>query len=229
MENCTNVTVRELYSLEQYLAKELFKDKTYPWEVLPLIADFILSLAPHLDPNEYELCTGADGKQNIWIAKTAKVASDAHLYGPLIIDHETEVRHGAFIRGKVIIGKKCVIGNSTEIKNSVIMDNVQLPHYNYVGDSVVGNYAHLGAGAIISNLKSTKTQVIIGGEFETDLRKAGAFIGDHVEIGCNSVLNPGTVIGKSSIVYPVSCVRGIIPANVIVSTKLTITQKEKKK
>ena len=229
MENCTNITVRDLFDTEQYLARELLENQTYPWEVLPKIEEFILKLGPTLNKEEFDLISGADGKTNVWIAKDAKVAADAHLYGPLIVDHGTEIRHGAFIRGKVIIGKNCVIGNSTEIKNAVVMDNAQLPHYNYVGDSVVGNYAHLGAGAIISNLKSTKTQVVIDGTIETGLRKVGAFLGDHVEVGCNSVLNPGTVIGKGSIVYPVSCVRGIIPANVIVSTKLTIIEKEKRK
>ena len=229
MENCTNITVRDLFDTEQYLARELLENQTYPWEVLPKIEEFILKLGPTLNKEAFDLISGADGKTNVWIAKDAKVAADAHLYGPLIVDHGTEIRHGAFIRGKVIIGKNCVIGNSTEIKNAVVMDNAQLPHYNYVGDSVVGNYAHLGAGAIISNLKSTKTQVVIDGTIETGLRKVGAFLGDHVEVGCNSVLNPGTVIGKGSIVYPVSCIRGIIPADHIVGTKLTITQKEKRK
>lgn len=229
MENCTNITVRDLFDTEQYLARELLENQTYPWEVLPKIEEFILKLGPTLNKEAFDLISGADGKTNVWIAKDAKVAADAHLYGPLIVDHGTEIRHGAFIRGKVIIGKNCVIGNSTEIKNAVVMDNAQLPHYNYVGDSVVGNYAHLGAGAIISNLKSTKTQVVIDGTIETGLRKVGAFLGDHVEVGCNSVLNPGTVIGKGSIVYPVSCIRGIIPADHIVSTKLTIIEKEKRK
>ena len=187
-----------------------------------------MKLGPTLPTQEFVLHTDTDGKQNVWIAKDVKIANDAHLYGPLILDHGTEIRHGAFIRGKVIIGKDCIIGNSTEIKNSIILDNVQLPHYNYVGDSVIGNYAHLGAGAIISNLKSAKTQVIIGGEIDTGLRKVGAFLGDHVEIGCNSVLNPGTIVGQNSIIYPVSCIRGIIESDCIVSTKLTITKKEKK-
>ena len=229
MEKRTNITVRDLFSTEQYLAHELLEDKTYPWEVLPHIGEFIMKLGPTLDKNEYLLHTGADGKENVWIAKSTKVASDAHIYGPTIVDHNTEIRHGAFIRGKVIIGKNCVIGNSTEIKNAVVMDNAQLPHYNYVGDSVVGNYAHLGAGAIISNLKSTKTEVVIDGTIPTGLRKVGAFLGDHVEVGCNSVLNPGTIIGKDSIVYPVSCIRGIVPENHIVSTKLTMIEKEKRK
>ncbi len=229
MENCTNITVRDLFDTKQYLARELLENQTYPWEVLPKIEEFILKLGPTLNTEEFDLISGADGKTNVWIAKDAKVAADAHIYGPTIVDHGTEIRHGAFIRGKVIIGKNCVIGNSTEIKNAVVMDNAQLPHYNYVGDSVVGNYAHLGAGAIISNLKSTKTQVIIDGKIETGLRKVGAFLGDHVEVGCNSVLNPGTIIGKGSIVYPVSCIRGIIPADHIVSTKLTMIEKEKRK
>ncbi len=228
MEDYTNITVHNLYNFERHLAKGLFEEKTYPWELLPEIANFIMKLGPTLDKQTFTLHTGSDGKENVWIAKDVKIANDAHLYGPLIIDHGTEIRHGAFIRGKVIIGKNCVIGNSTEIKNSVILDNVQLPHYNYVGDSVIGNYAHLGAGAIISNLKSTKTQVVIGGQIETGLRKVGAFLGDYVEVGCNSVLNPGTIVGKNSIIYPVSCIRGIIESDCIVSTKLTITKKEKK-
>ena len=229
MENYTNITVRDLFDTNQYLARELLESKTYPWEILPMIEEFIMKLGPTLDKNEYSLHTGADGKGNVWIARSAKVATDAHIYGPTIVDHGTEIRHGAFIRGKVIIGKNCVIGNSTEIKNAVVMDNAQLPHYNYIGDSIVGNYAHLGAGAIISNLKSTKTQVVIDGTIETGLRKVGAFLGDHVEVGCYSVLNPGTIIGKGSIVYPVSCIRGIIPADHIVSTKLTMIEKEKRK
>lgn len=228
MKDRTNITVHDLFEFEQYLAKRVFEGKTYPWEVLPEIGDFIMKLGPTLDKQVFTLHTGTDGKENVWIAKGVKIANDAHLYGPLIVDHGTEIRHGAFIRGKVIIGKNCVIGNSTEIKNSVILDNVQLPHYNYVGDSVIGNYAHLGAGAIISNLKSTKTQVVIDGQIETGLRKVGGFLGDCVEVGCNSVLNPGTIIGKNSIIYPLSCVRGIIDVDCIVSTKLTITKKEKK-
>ncbi len=228
MENYNNITVHDLYEFGQYFCKDLLDGKTYPWEVLNEIGDYIMRVGPTLAKQEFALHTGADGKKNVWIAKSVKIANDAHLYGPLIVDHGTEIRHGAFIRGKVIIGKNCVIGNSTEIKNSVILDNVQLPHYNYVGDSVIGNHAHLGAGAIISNLKSTKTQVIIGGQIETGLRKVGAFLGDYVEVGCNSVLNPGTIIGKNSIIYPVSCVRGIIEADCIVSTKITITKKEKK-
>lgn len=228
MENFKNITTRNLYESELYLARDLLESKTYPWEILPHIEAFIMQLGPTLPKQDFLLHIGADGKENVWIAKNVKIAKDAHLYGPLIIDQGTEIRHGAFIRGRVIIGKNCVIGNSTEIKNSVILDNVQLPHYNYVGDSVIGNHAHLGAGAIISNLKSTKTQVVIGGEIETGLRKVGAFLGDHVEVGCNSVLNPGTIIGKNSIIYPVSCVRGIIESDCIVSTKLTITKKEKK-
>ena len=224
-----NIAIKDLFNLDSYIASDLLKAKTYPWEVLPEIGSYILRVGPTLNQEEYTLHKGCDGKQNIWIAKTAKIAKDAHLYGPLIIDHDSEIRHGAFIRGKVIIGKSCVIGNSTEIKNSVILDNVQLPHYNYVGDSVVGNYAHLGAGAIISNLKSTKTHVCIGQKVSTGLRKVGAFVGDYVEVGCNSVLNPGTIIGKNSIIYPVSCIRGIIPSDSIVKTELNITTRRKQK
>ncbi len=227
MEKIIGLTIRDLYDYDGYLAKALLDSKTYPWEILPDIETFILSLAKNLDPDEYILCAGADGKENLWIHRTVRIVEDCNLYGPLIVDANTEIRHGAFIRGKVIIGKDCVIGNSSEIKNSVILNNVQLPHYNYVGDSVVGNFAHLGAGAIISNLKSTKTNVVIGGEIETGLRKVGAFLGDHVEVGCNSVLNPGTIIGKNSIVYPLTSIRGIIDADTIVKTEVTITKRRK--
>ena len=229
MATLENITIKDLYDFDGTLAKELLNQKKYPWEVLPRIGEFIFELGSTLNQKEYTLCRGVDGKKNIWISNSAQIAEDANLYGPLIIGPETEVRHNAFIRGKVIIGKNCVIGNSTEIKNSVLLNNVQVPHYNYVGDSILGNYAHLGAGAIISNLKSTKTEVYIGREISTGLRKVGAFLGDHVEVGCNSVLNPGTVIGKNSIIYPVSCIMGIIPSDSIVKTELNITKRSKNK
>lgn len=229
MTTLENITIKDLYDFDSTLAKELLNTKTYPWEVLPRIGEFIFYLGPTLNKKEYTHCRGADGKKNIWISKTAKIAKDANLYGPLIVGPRTEIRHNAFIRGNVIIGENCVVGNSTEIKNSILLNNVQVPHYNYVGDSILGNYAHLGAGAIISNLKSTKSEVYIGREISTGLRKVGAFLGDHVEVGCNSVLNPGTVIGKNTIIYPVSCIMGVIPSDSIISTKLTIVEKEKNK
>ena len=220
------ITNGNLFNYEDYIGKDLFKENKPPWEILPKIGEFITSLGMNIDNSKFYWCPGDNGKP-IWIASDAKVDKSAKLNGPLIIDSGTEVRPGAFIRGNVIIGKNCVIGNSTEIKNSVIMDNVQLPHYNYVGDSIIGNYSHLGAGAIISNLKSMKTEVVIDGQFPTGLRKVGAFIADHVEVGCNSVLNPGTVIFKESVVYPLTCVRGIIPENSIVKTEIKIVKRSK--
>lgn len=229
MSTLKTVTIKELYDLNGSLAEELLSSKTYPWEVLPHIGDFILSLGHTLLPEEYDLLVANDGKENIWVAKSAIVATDANIYGPAIIGPEVEIRHNAFIRGNVIIDANCVIGNSSEIKNSILLNNVQVPHYNYVGDSILGNYAHLGAGAIISNLKSTKTEVYIGRKLSTGLRKVGAFLGDHVEVGCSSVLNPGTVIGRNTIIYPVSCIMGIIPPNCIVKTELNITTRGKNK
>lgn len=221
------ITNGNLFNYEDYIGKDLFKGNEPPWEILPKIGEFVRNLGMNIGTSKFSCRLGDDGKCNVWIAKDAKIHKSAILNGPLIIDSGTEVRPGAFIRGNVIIGKNCVIGNSTEIKNSVIMDNVQLPHYNYVGDSIIGNYSHLGAGAIISNLKSMKTEVVIDGQFPTGLRKVGAFIADHVEVGCNSVLNPGTVIFKESVVYPLTCVRGIIPENSIVKTEIKIVKRSK--
>ena len=229
MSSFETVTIKELYDLNGSLAEELLNAKTYPWEVLPHISDFILSLGHTLQLEEYKLLVGNDGKENVWVAKSAIVSTDANFYGPSIIGPGVEIRHNAFIRGNVIIDKNCVIGNSTEIKNSILLNNVQVPHYNYVGDSILGNYAHLGAGAIISNIKSTKTEVYIGRKLATGLRKVGAFLGAHVEVGCNSVINPGTVIGRNTIIYPVSCIMGIIPPNCIVKTELNITKRSKNK
>lgn len=222
-----DVKSKNLFNYDEYVAKDLLESKVYPWEILPDIKKFIETFSETAEALGYRLMQGADGKYNVWIGKNTKIAENAAIYGPAIIGDETEIRHCAYIRGNVIIGKKCVIGNSTEIKNSVIMDNAQLPHYNYAGDSVIGNFAHLGAGAIISNLKSTKTEVYIGREIPTHLRKAGAFIGDNVEVGCNSVLNPGTVIGKNSIVYPVSCIRGVIEPDKIVRSEIKICKRRK--
>ena len=210
------ITNKSLFDFSDYFAKDLFEGTTYPWEVIPKIKDFIVPFAKTLDFKDYFVVVSADKKYDVWVSKDAKIADDAHLHGPLIVGPGTEIRHGAFIRGNVIIGKNCVIGNSTEIKNSVILDNVQLPHYNYVGDSIVGNYSHLGAGAIISNLKNTKNEVYINKTIPTGLRKVGAFIGDNVDVGCNAVLNPGTVIGKGSIIYSGITLRGIVEPETIV-------------
>ena len=218
--------IEELYNLNETIAKELLLKEQYPWEVLPKISDFILEIGPKLDENIYE----KKGK-NIWIAKSAKIAPSSSITGPVIIDENAEIRHCAFIRGKAIIGKNAVVGNSTELKNCILFNNVQVPHYNYVGDSILGFKAHMGAGSITSNVKSDKTNVQIKGKdiIETYLRKVGAFLGDGVEVGCNSVLNPGTVIGRNSNIYPLSCVRGVIPENSIYKNKDEIVIKEVKK
>lgn len=224
-----SITTKALFDFDGTLAKDLLERFLYPWQVLPWIGEYIFALGNSLPKKEYKLIRGADGKKNIWISKSSKIVKDANLYGPLIIGHNTEVRHNAFIRGNVLICENCVIGNSTEIKNAILLNHVQVPHYNYVGDSILGNYSHLGAGVILSNLKSSKDKVFIGRELETGLRKVGSFLGDYTEIGCNSVLNPGTITGKNSTIYPVSCVVGIIPANSIVKTELTITTRGKHK
>jgi NDP-sugar pyrophosphorylase family protein len=209
----TDITIADLYDLNETIAAELFDNVTYPWEVLTLIHDFILKLGETLSDEKYEK-RGDD----IWVARTAKVAPTASLNGPLIIDEDAEIRHCAFIRGNAIVGKGAVVGNSTELKNVVLFNKVQVPHYNYVGDSVLGFKAHMGAGSITSNVKSDKTLVTVKGDgisIETGLKKMGAMLGDRVEVGCNSVLNPGTVIGRDSNIYPTSCVRGVIPARSI--------------
>lgn len=210
-----NAKISNLYDLEQTLAAEIFEGKTYPWEVLPLIKDFVIKLGNSLDPEKYD-----KKEDDIWIAKSAKIYPNANIYGPCIIGEETEVRPGAFIRGNAIVGNKCVVGNSTELKNVILFNNVQVPHYNYVGDSILGYKSHMGAGSITSNVKSDKTLVVVkdkseNKEIETGLKKFGAMLGDHVEVGCNSVLNPGTVLGRNTNIYPTSCVRGVIPANSI--------------
>ncbi|MCM1105859.1 MAG: UDP-N-acetylglucosamine pyrophosphorylase [Blautia sp.] len=205
-----------MFDLTKTIAGEYLAEFTYPWEALAGISDFIRRLGPTLDAGRYER-RGED----IWVAKSAKVAESACLNGPLIIDEEAEIRHCAFIRGSAVIGKCSVVGNSTEVKNDIIFDSVQAPHYNYVGDSILGYRSHMGAGSITSNVKSDKTLVIVkdkygtGEEIETGLKKFGAMLGDFVEVGCNSVLNPGTVIGTHTNVYPLSSVRGIIPADSI--------------
>lgn len=208
-----NITISNLYDLNETIAAKLFDGVMYPWEVLSKIHDFILELGSALPEEIYE-----KRGEDIWVAKNAKVAPTACLNGPLIIDEEAEVRHCAFVRGNAIVGKGAVVGNSTELKNVVLFNKVQVPHYNYVGDSVLGYKSHMGAGSITSNVKSDKTLVVVKDadtQYETGLKKMGAMLGDHVEVGCNSVLNPGTVIGRCSNVYPTSCVRGVIPANSI--------------
>ena len=218
------VEISELFDLDRTIAAELFAGKTYPWEVLPEIKDFILKLGETLNESEYD--HPSDG---VWIAKDATVFPSAYIGSPCIIDRGEEIRQCAFIRGSAIVGKNAVVGNSTELKNVVLFDNVQVPHYNYVGDSVLGYKAHMGAGAITSNVKSDKTLVVIkepGNAHETGLKKVGAMLGDNVEVGCNSVLNPGTVIGRCSNVYPTSCVRGVIPANSIYKDKDNIVSKK---
>ena len=209
-----DLTIAALYTLSETIAADLFDGKTYPWEVLPEIKDFILKLGNTLSADLYE-----KKGENIWIAKSAKVAPTACINGPCIIDEDAEVRHCAFIRGNAIVGKGAVVGNSTELKNVILFDKVQVPHYNYVGDSILGYKAHMGAGSITSNVKSDKTLVVIKtkdqGEIATGIKKVGAMLGDEVEVGCNSVLNPGTVVGRMTNIYPTSCVRGYIPAGSI--------------
>lgn len=205
-----NIRINDLLDLKYTIAKDLFSGREYPWEILPHIKPYILKLGKILD-----LALFDHPAEDVWIAKDAVIAPTACLNGPLIIDQGAEIRHCAFVRGSVIVGKNAVVGNSTELKNCVLFDGVQVPHYNYVGDSVLGYLAHMGAGSITSNVRSDKKNIVIHGEIdiETGMRKTGAVLGDRAEIGCNSVLNPGTIIGRDAIVYPTSCVRGIVPEN----------------
>lgn len=217
------ITVEELFAPNDSLGYALLKSVTYPFEALCRISDYIKEIGPTLDPEIYE-----SKGENIWIAKSAKVAPTASITGPCIIGQRTEVRHCAFIRGSALVGNDCVVGNSTELKNVILIDTVQVPHYNYVGDSVLGSHSHMGAGSITSNVKSDKTLVVIkssDGKLETGLKKMGAVLGDYVEVGCGSVLNPGTVIGKNSNVYPLSSVRGVIPENSIYKKAGEVAQK----
>ena len=212
-----------MYTLSETIAAGLFEGAEYPWEVLPKIHDFILELGKTLPADKFE-----KRGEDIWIAKSATVAPTACLNGPLIVDEEAEIRHCAFVRGNAIVGKGAVVGNSTELKNVVLFNKVQVPHYNYVGDSVLGFKSHMGAGSITSNVKSDKTLVVVKAadeKIETGLKKMGAMLADHVEVGCNSVLNPGTVIGRNSNIYPTSCVRGCIPANSIYKNEKEIVEK----
>lgn len=207
-----NIKINDLYDLNETIAAKLFEGHTYPWEVLPEISDFIKELGETLPADRYE-----KQDEDIWVAKSAKVAATASLNGPLIIDEDAEVRHCAFIRGNAIIGKGAVVGNSTELKNVVLFNKVQVPHYNYVGDSILGYKSHMGAGSITSNVKSDKKLVVVKGEekYETGLKKFGAMLGDNVEVGCGSILNPGSVIGRNVNIYPLSSVRGVIPSGTI--------------
>lgn len=204
---------KNLFDYSKTIAEPLFKSVEFPWEVLPKIKDFIIKLGKTLDPEIYEL-----RGENIWVAKSANIFPSAYLGGPLIICEDAEVRHGAFIRGSAIVGRGAVVGNSTELKNSILFDCVQTPHYNYIGDSILGYKSHTGAGVITSNLKSDKSLVTVlcdGQKVETGVKKFGAMLGDNVEVGCNSVLNPGSVVGRNTNIYPLSFVRGYVPENSI--------------
>lgn len=211
-----NITITDLLDLSHTMAGEYLRQFQYPWQALDGIKDLILSLGASLPSEEYDQV-----EEHVWVHKTATVAPTAYLGAPCIIGPETEVRHCAFIRGSALVGAHCVVGNSVELKNVILFDNVQTPHYNYVGDSILGYRSHMGAGSITSNVKSDKTLVVVKGKtsIETGRKKMGAILGDYVEIGCNSVLNPGTVIGRRSSVYPTSCVRGVVPADSIYKDK----------
>lgn len=220
MEACKIIN---MYTTTETIAKELMERHVYPWEVLPEIGAFIRELGASLDPARFE-----QRGEDIWVARSASVAPTASLNGPLIIDEEAEIRHCAFIRGSAIVGRGCVVGNSTELKNVILFNKVQVPHYNYVGDSVLGYKSHMGAGSITSNVKSDKTLVVVkskDGAIETGLKKFGAMLGDCVEVGCNSVLNPGSVIGPKTNIYPLSSVRGVVPAHSIYKDREHITEK----
>ena len=221
MEACK---IKNLYDLNETIAAAIFKGAEYPWEVLGKIKEFIIELGASLPEEKYE-----KRGENIWIAKSAKIAPSACLNGPLIVDEDAELRHCAFVRGSAIVGKGAVVGNSTELKNVILFNKVQVPHYNYVGDSILGYKSHMGAGSITSNVKSDKTLVVVrcnGEECATGLKKFGAMLGDNVEVGCNSVLNPGTVIGRGSNVYPLSRVRGYVPENSIYKSAKDIVTKK---
>jgi len=221
-----NAKICNNYNLDETIAKDYLAQFTYPWEALSGISDYIKELGPTLDKEIFE-----ERGENIWVAKSAVIEPTASLNGPLIVDEEAEIRHCAYVRGSAIIGKGAVVGNSTEIKNDILFNGVQVPHYNYVGDSILGYKAHMGAGSITSNLKSDKSLVVVKDNYdtketiETGIKKFGAMLGDCVEVGCNSVLNPGTVVGKNSSIYPTSCVRGVIPANHIFKDKDHVVSK----
>lgn len=217
------LTVKKLYTLDETIAKDIFDGVTYPWEVLPKIGSFIMELGKTLSEDEYE-----KRGENIWIAKSASVAPTAYINGPAIIGKNAEVRHCAFIRGNAIVGEGAVVGNSTELKNVILFNKVQVPHYNYVGDSVLGFKSHMGAGSITSNVKSDKKLVVVKtpeGMIETGMKKFGAMLGDEVEVGCGSVLNPGTVVGSHSNIYPLSSVRGYVPGGSIYKKQGEVVEK----
>ena len=216
-------TINDLYDLDHTLAADYLRQFTYPWEALKGIKEMILELGKGLDPAEY-----TEVSEHVWVHKTAKVFPSAYLGAPCIIGPNTEVRHCAFVRGSALVGADCVVGNSVELKNVILFDHVQTPHYNYVGDSILGYYSHMGAGSITSNVKSDKKLVVVHAadeQMETGLKKFGAMLGDHVEVGCNSVLNPGTVIGRNCNVYPTSCVRVVIPEGSIFKNNGTVVKK----
>ncbi len=218
-----NLKIKDLYDLSHTKADKYLEQFTYPWEALEGIKELILEIGKTLSEDEYD-----HPSEDVWVAKDAVIYPNNYIAGPAIIGHKTEVRPGAFVRGSALVGDNCVVGNSTELKNVILFDNVQVPHYNYVGDSILGYKAHMGAGSITSNVKSDKLLVIVKNEgemLETGRKKVGALIGDNVEVGCNSVLNPGTVIGRNSNVYPVSCVRGVIPENSIYKNEKEIVKK----
>ncbi len=218
-----SVNITDLYDLTQTMAAELFEGKAFPWELLPEIGDWILKTGSGLDTEIYE-----QRGEGIWIARTASIAPTASVSGPVIIGEHTEVRPGAFIRGKVLVGNHCVVGNSTELKNVILFNNVQVPHYNYVGDSILGYKSHMGAGSITSNVKSDKKPVVVKGaekRWETGFKKFGAMLGDYVEVGCGSVLNPGTVVGRNTNIYPLTSVRGVISSDSIVKSMESIVEK----
>ncbi len=222
----TTVKSTNLFDFNHTIAAELLKGFEYPWEVLPRIKDFVITLGKSLSPERFYLY-----KENVWIAKSCKLYPNVYIDGPCIIDEDTEIRPSAFIRGSVIVGKGCVVGNSTELKNCILFDEVQVPHFNYVGDSILGYKSHIGAGGITSNVKSDKTNIVlhVGDKaIETGLRKFGAMLGDFVEVGCNSVLNPGTVIGRCSNIYPTSSVRGYVPENCIYKAERGVCKKYQK-
>ncbi len=217
------LTVRELYTLDETIAKEIFDGVTYPWEVLPEISSFILKLGETLPEEDYD-----KAGEDVWIAKSAKVAESAYIHGPAIIGKNAEVRHCAFIRGNAIVGEGAVVGNSTELKNVILFNKVQVPHYNYVGDSILGFKAHMGAGSITSNVKSDKKLVVVKtpeGNIETGIKKFGAMLGDEVEVGCGTVLNPGSVVGSHTNIYPLSSVRGFVPAGSIYKKQGEVVEK----
>lgn len=223
MKTITAMTVEKMYTLEETIAKDIFEGVAYPWEVLPKISEFILKLGETLPEDEYDKVG-----ENIWIAKSAKVFESAYINGPAIIGKNAEVRHCAFIRGSAIVGEGAVVGNSTELKNVILFNKVQVPHYNYVGDSILGYKSHMGAGSITSNVKSDKQLVVLKteeGNIETGLKKFGAMLGDEVEVGCGTVLNPGSVVGSHTNIYPLSSVRGYVPGGSIYKRQGEVVEK----